>query len=154
MNIKKDFTEKTKEYLKDLRKKINRKNMLNDEIKLLKERQSLNGGINFNELDIKSRPGTKDISDMIISYDTQITSKEVQIDKIDHDIRMYELYSRELDSIEKKILSLRYLENKKKKSFISIAEKVKYSKSSVANMHDEAIEKLAFYIYGEDSIYF
>lgn len=128
--------------------------MLNDEIKLLKERQSLNGGINFNELDIKSRPGTKDISDMIISYDTQITSKEVQIDKIDHDIRMYELYSRELDSIEKKILSLRYLENKKKKSFISIAEKVKYSKSSVANMHDEAIEKLAFYIYGEDSIYF
>lgn len=154
MNIKKDFTEKTKEYLEDLRKKINRKNMLNDEIKLLKERQSLNGGINFSELDIKSRPGTKDISDMIISYDTQITSKEVQIDKIDHDIRMYELYSRELDSIEKKILNLRYLENKKKKSFISIAEKVKYSKSSVANMHDEAIEKLAFYIYGEDSIYF
>lgn len=154
MNIKKDFTEKTKEYLEDLRKKINRKNMLNDEIKLLKERQSLNGGINFSELDIRSQPGTKDISDMIISYDTQITSKEVQIDRIDHDIRMYELYSRELDSIEKKILSLRYLENKKKKSFTSIAEKVKYSKSSVANIHDNAIGKLAFYIYGEDSIYF
>ncbi|WP_270670475.1 hypothetical protein [Paraclostridium bifermentans] len=154
MNIKKDFTEKTKEYLADLRKKINRKNMLNDEIKLLKERQSLNGGINFSELDIRSQPVTKDISDMIISYDTQITSKEVQIDRIDHDIRMYELYSRELDSIEKKILNLRYLENKKKKSFTSIAEKVKYSKSSVANIHDNAIVKLAFYIYGEDSIYF
>lgn len=154
MNIKKDFAEKTKEYLEDLRKKINRKNMISDEIKLLKERQSLNGGINFSELGIRSQPGTKDISDMIISYDTQITSKEVQIDRIDHDIRMYELYSRELDSIEKKILNLRYLENKKKKSFASISEKVKYSKSSVANIHDSAIDKLAFYIYGEDSIYF
>lgn len=153
MNIKKDYIEKTKEYLKDLRKKINKKNMLNDEIKLLKERQSLNGGIDFSELDIKSKPGTKDISDLIITCDTKITSKEAQIDRINHDLRMYELYSRDLESIAKNIIDLRYLENKKLKSFAKIAKEVKYSKSSVANKHDEAIETLAYYIYGETAIY-
>ena len=88
MNIKKDYIEKTKEYLEDLRKKINRKQMLNDEIKILKSRQSLNGGIDLSELDIKSSPGTRDISDLIITCDTKITSTEAQIDRIEHDLRM------------------------------------------------------------------
>lgn len=140
--------------MEDLRKKINRKNMLKDEIKILKSRQRTNGGIDFSELDIKSSPGTKDISDLIITCDTQITLREAQIDNIEHDIRMYELYSRDLKSTESKILNLRYLESKKKKSFATIGEKVKYSRSSVANIHDEAIEKLAFYIYGEVAVYF
>ena len=108
MNIKKDYIEKTKEYLEDLRKKINRKQMLNDEIKILKKRQSL---------------------------------------------RMYELYSRELESIGKDIINLRYLESKKQKSFAKIAKEVKYSRSSVANKHDEAIETLAFYIFGDEAVY-
>lgn len=153
MNIKKDYIEKTKEYLVDLRKKINRKNMLNDEIKILKKRQSLNGGIDLSELDIKSSIGTRDISDLIITCDTKITSKEAQIDKINHDLRMYELYSRDLENIGKDIINLRYLESKKQKSFTKIAKEVKYSRSSVANKHDEAIETLAFYIYGEDAVY-
>lgn len=153
MNIKKDYIEKTKEYLVDLRKKINRKNMLNDEINILKKRQSLNGGIDLSELDIKSSIGTRDISDLIITCDTKITSKEAQIDKINHDLRMYELYSRDLENIGKDIINLRYLESKKQKSFTKIAKEVKYSRSSVANKHDEAIETLAFYIYGEDAVY-
>ncbi|CEN21249.1 hypothetical protein [Paraclostridium sordellii] len=153
MEIRKEYIEKTKEYLKNLRKKINRKKMLNDEIKILKKRQSLNGGIDLSELDIKSSPGTKDISDLIITCDTKITSKEAQIDRIEHDLRMYELYTRELEVIGKDIINLRYLESKKQKSFEKIAKEVKYSKSSVANKHDEAIETLAFYIFGDEAVY-
>ncbi|CEP39630.1 Uncharacterised protein [[Clostridium] sordellii] len=153
MNIRKDYIEKTKDYLKDLRKKINRKAILNEEIKILKSRQKINGGIDFRELDIKSAPSTKDISDLIITCDAQITLREAQIDNIEHDIRMYELYSRDLDVIEKKVLDLRYLESKKRKSFAKIAIDVKYSRSSVAKTHDRAIEKLAFYLYGDEAIY-
>lgn len=153
MNIKKDFIKKTKEYLEDLRKKINRKNMLNDEIKLLKERESLNGGINFNELYIKSRPGTKDISDMIISYDTQITLRESEIDKIDSDLRMFELKSRELNALYKTIINLRYLNSNKKITFDKIAKDIGYSSISIRRKHDDAIDLLAYYIYGEDATY-
>lgn len=153
MNIKKDFTEKTKEYLKDLRKKINRKNMLNDEIKYLKERQSLNGGIDFSELDIKSQPGTKDISDMLISFDTQIIIKESEIDKIDSDLRMFEIKSRELNSTYKNIINLRYLRSNKKISFDKIAKEIGYSSISTRRKHDDAIDLLAYYIYGEDATY-
>ena len=108
MNVKKDYIEKTKEYLIDLRKKINRKNMLKEEIKILKERQRLNGGIDLSELDIKSSPGTRDISDLIITCDTKITMKEAQIDKINHDLNMFDLKSRELNDTYKKILKMRY----------------------------------------------
>ena len=149
MNIKKEYIEKTKEYLKDLRKKINRKNMLNDEIKLLKERQSLNSGIDFSELDIKSKPGTKDISDMIISFDTQIIIKKVEIDKIDHDLRMFELKSRELNSVYIDIIKKRYLEYNKNISFDEIAKNIGYSPISTRRKHDKAIGLLAYYIYGE-----
>ena len=69
-------------------------------------------------------------------------------------MRMYEIYSRELTDTEKNIINLRYLKNKRKnRSFEYIAEKLKYSKSQVARIHDEAIEKLAFYIYGEEATY-
>ncbi|CEN21292.1 hypothetical protein [Paraclostridium sordellii] len=152
MEIKKEYIEKTKGYLKDLRKKINRKSILIQEIKILKSRQKINGGIDFRELDIKSAPGTKDISDLIITCDAQITLREAQIDSIDHDLRMYEIYSRELDVVEKQILDLRYLENKKRQSFEKISVEVKYSRSSVAVKHDNAIEKLAFYLYGDEAI--
>lgn len=153
MNIKKDYIEKTKEYLKYLRRKINRKDMLNDEIKILKSRQTTDGGINFSELDIKSSARTKDISDLIITCDAQITLREAQIDRIEHDIRMYELYSRDLEELEKRIIDLRYLKNKKRKSFTKISIEVKYSRSSVAKIHDKAIEKLAFYLFGDEALY-
>ena len=63
MNIKEEYIDKTKEYLSDLRKKIDKKEilkdkkeMLIDELKILKSRQKLNGGISFeHELGIKSR---------------------------------------------------------------------------------------------------
>ena len=153
MNIKKDYIEKTKEYLIDLRKKINRKNMLKEEIKILKERQSLNNGIDLSQLGIKSSSSTKDISDLIVTCDTKITIKETEIDKIDHDLRMYELYSRELEEETKKIIDLRYLENKKLKAFTKIAKEVKFGKSTVATKHDEGIEMLAFYIFGDIAVY-
>ena len=55
MNIKDEYIDKTKIYLKDLRKKIDKKAMLEDEIQLLKSTQGINLSINFeNELGIKS----------------------------------------------------------------------------------------------------
>lgn len=152
LNIKKDYIEKTKEYLKNLRVKLTKKDMLKDEIEILKERQSLNDGIEYG-CSIQNS-SYKSIADLIESYDTQITHREAQIDKIDFSMRMYEIYSRELTDTEKNIINLRYLKNKRKnRSFEYIAEKLKYSKSQVARIHDEAIEKLAFYIYGEEATY-
>ena len=42
MNIKDEYIDKTKIYLKDLRKKIDKKAMLEDEIQLLKSTQGIN----------------------------------------------------------------------------------------------------------------
>lgn len=127
--------------------------MLNDEIKLLKERQSLNGGIDFSELGIKSKPGTKDISDMIISFDTQIIIKEAEIDKIDNDLRIFELKSRELNSIYINIIKKRYLEYNKNISFDKMAKYICYSPISIRRKHNEAIDLLAYYIYGDEATY-
>ena len=41
MNIKEEYIEKTKTYLKDLRKKIDKRAMLQDEIQLLKSTQGM-----------------------------------------------------------------------------------------------------------------
>lgn len=151
MNIKKDYINKTKEYLKDLRMKLTKKEMLQLEVDILRERQS----IESNEMIIgsKSSRSYNGIEDLIISFDSQITCKEAQVDRIDHFIRMYELYSRSLGSVEKKVINLRYLESEKTISFVTIAKKLSYSKSTIANIHDETIEKLAFYIYGDEATY-
>ena len=45
MNIKEEYIDKTKIYLKDLRKKLDKKNMLEDEIQLLKSTQGINFSI-------------------------------------------------------------------------------------------------------------
>lgn len=127
--------------------------MLNDEIKILKKRQSLNGGIDLSELSIRGQPGTKDISDMIISYDTQITIKEVEIDKIDEDLSMFELKSRELNNIYKTIIKMRYLESNSKISFDKISREIGYSSISTRRKHDDAIDLLAYYVYGEEATY-
>lgn len=153
MNIKKDYIEKTKNYLLDLRMKLTKKEMLEEEIKILKKRQTLNGGIDFSELGFKAKKSNTCIDDLIITTDTKITNKEAQIDRINHDIRMFELYSRGLEKEEKRILELRYLKTNKKKSFSRIATDINYSKSTVADVHDKAVEKLSYYIFGEHATY-
>ena len=75
------------------------------------------------------------------------------MERINHYLRMFELYSRELKEIEKKIIDIRYLAKTKNNSFRYIAKKVNYTKSYVARMHDNAICDLAYYIFGEDAIY-
>lgn len=152
MNIKKDYIEKTKQYLKDLRMKLTKKEMLQLEVDILKERQSIESKDVF-ESGIKGTTSYRGIEDLIISYDSQITCKEAQVDRIEHFIRMYELYSRSLGSVEKKVINLRYLESEKTISFVTIAKRLSYSKSTIANIHDETIEKLAFYIYGDEATY-
>ncbi|MCR8744351.1 hypothetical protein [Romboutsia lituseburensis] len=152
MNIKKDYIEKTKKYLEDLRMKLTRKENLQIEIEMLKERQRIEGGMDFNDI-LRTGTSYRGIEDLIITYDSQITCKQAESERIDHYLRMYELYSRSLSSFDKKILKLRYLESEKKISFVNIAKKLSYSKSAIANIHDEAIEKLAFYIYGDAATY-
>ena len=152
MNIKKEYIEKTKEYLEDLRKRITRKENLQIEIEMLMERQRIEGGISFGD-GIKSKGSYRGIEDLIITYDAQITNKKSESERIDHHLRMYEVYSRSLSNFDKNVLNLRYLESDKKISFVNIAKKLSYSKSAIANIHDDAIETLAFYVYGEDATY-
>lgn len=152
MNIKKDYIDKTKDYLIALRLKLTKREMLNDEIDILEERESLNSGYEYGE-GLSTGVSYRGIEDLIISYDAQITSKKAQIDKIDFSVRMYELYSRELNDTEKEILDLRYLKNKHKLSFEKISNDLKYSRSNIARIHDEAIEKLAYYVFGEEATY-
>lgn len=181
MNIKDEYIDKTKDYISDLRKKIDKKAMLKDEIKILKYdiqtlkneikilklRQKVNNGINFeNELGIRSNAGVKGIDDLIITTEAQICCKEAlienketkienkgnEIERIKQDIRMFELYTRELNDIEKEIIKARYF-NKSKNSFRDISKKVNYAKSYVARIHDSAIKELAYFIFGEDAIY-
>lgn len=153
LNIKKSYINKTKEYLEDLRMKTIKKEILEEEIEILTKKQSLNEEINFNEIGFKSSRSYKGIDDLIVTVETQITSKQAQIEKINHDLRMYNLYSRELTQIEKEILNLRYLSSPKKTSFERISTILKYSKSQVARMHDDTIEKLAFYTFGVEATY-
>ena len=154
MNIKEEYIDKTKIYLKDLRKKLDKKNMLEDEIQLLKSTQGINFSISFeNELGIKSKNGYKGIDDLIVTTDSKICCLQAQVERINHYIRMFELYSRELKEIEKNIIEIRYLTKTKNNSFRDIAKKVNYTKSYVARIHDNAICDLAYYIFGEDAIY-
>lgn len=153
LNIKKSYINKTKEYLEDLRMKITKSEILEDEIEILDKKQSLNDEISFNQIGFKSRPSYKGIDDLIVTIETQISSKEAQIERINHDLRMYELYSRELTETEKEILKLRYFNNTKKNSFERISTILKYSRSQVAKIHDEGIEKLAFYVFGSEATY-
>lgn len=153
LNIKKSYINKTKEYLEDLRMELSKKQILLEEIKLLIKNQRVNESINFSEIGFKSCKAYHGIDDLLITIDTQKTLKEAQIDRIEHNIRMYELYSRDLTKLEKKIISMRYLESNHKKSFREIAEILSFSKSAIAKKHDRSIEKLAFYIYGEDAKY-
>ncbi len=168
MNIKEEYIDKTKEYLSDLRKKIDKKEilkdkkeMLIDELKILKSRQKLNGGISFeHELGIKSSTGAKGIDDLIVTLDSQICCVEAQIENIDsqikrieRDIKMYELYTRVLESTETEIIKIRYLARKSNSSFRDISKKIRYSKSHVVRMHDNAIKELAYYIFGEIATY-
>ena len=155
MNIKEEYIEKTKTYLKDLRKKIDKRAMLQDEIQLLKSTQGINLSINFEyELGIKSSKGNyKGIDDLIVTTDSKICCLQAQVERINHHERMFELYSRELKEIEKKIIDIRYLSKTKHNSFRDIAKKVNYTKSYVARIHDNAIRDLAYYIFGEDAIY-
>ena len=155
MNIKEEYIQKTKEYLGDLRKKIDKKYMLEDEINLLKATQGINFSINFeNELGIKSSKSSyKGIDDLIVTTDSKICCLQAQVERINHYERMFELYSRELKEIEKKIIYIRYLTKTKGNSFREISKKVNYTKSYVARMHDNAIRDLAYYIFGEEAIY-
>ena len=152
MNIKKDYIEKTKKYLIDLRKKITRKENLQVEIDMLKERQRIEGGMDYTD-GLRSGVSYRGIDDLIITYDAKITCKQAESERIDHSLRMYELYSRSLSNFDKKILNIRYLENDKQISFVNIAKKLSYSKSAIAKIHDEAIENLAYYIFGEEATY-
>ncbi|WP_373599439.1 hypothetical protein [Paraclostridium bifermentans] len=134
--------------------KKDRRDTLEKEIKLLKNRQKVENDLDLRELQIKSSPGTWDIGDLIVTCDTKILMKEVEINKIDDDIEIYNLYLNNLEDIETKIIDLRYFSKKKRRTFIAIAENIKFSKSTVKDKHDEAIEKLAFYKYGEKAMYF
>lgn len=182
MNIKEEYVDKTKEYLNDLRKKIDKKEMLSDkkemlkeetktlknELKILKSRQKINNGISFeHELGIKSSAGAKGIDDLIVTLDAQICCLEArientydqiekierEIEKIEREIKMYNLYIRALKGTEKEIIKLRYFEREGDSSFRNISKKIKYSKSYVARMHDNAIKELAYYIFGEKATY-
>ncbi len=105
MNIKDEYIDKTKIYLKDLRKKLDKKAMLEEEIQLLKSTQGINLSINFeNELGIKSKSSYKGIDDLIVTTDSKICCLQAQVERINHYVRMFELYSRELKEIEKKKL--------------------------------------------------
>ena len=158
MNIRNEYIEKTKEYLKLLRTKKFRKNMLEKEIAILKRRQSIDDGIDLSKLGFKSRPADKGIDDLIISCDTKICMREAEIDQIIEDEFMYSLYSSDLDQETQDIIKIRYFDKNENKysnlnSFSFIAKKIGYSPSSVIRKHDEAIEELAYYIHGEDSVY-
>lgn len=182
MNIKEEYIDKTKDYLCDLRKKIDKKEMLKDkkemlkediktikdELKILKSRQKINDGISFeHELGIKSNAGAKGIDDLIVTLDSQICCLQAQIEniagqienidrdteKIDREIKMYDLYTRVLKATEKEIIKIRYLANKSNSSFRDIAKKIRYSKSHVVRIHDNAIKELAYYIFGEIATY-
>lgn len=182
MNIKEEYINKTKEYLGNLRKKIDKKEILKDkkeilkeeirtlkdELKILKSRQKINDGISFeNELGIKSNVGAKGIDDLIVTLDTQICCLEAQIEniygqikkieidteKIDREIKMYDLYIKGLKGTEKEIIKIRYLAKKGNSSFRDISKKIRYSKSHVVRIHDNAIKELTYYIFGEMATY-
>ena len=91
MNIKEEYIEKTKTYLKDLRKKIDKRAMLQDEIQLLKSTQGINLSINFEyELGIKSSKGNyKGIDDLIVTTDSKICCLQAQVERINHHERMF-----------------------------------------------------------------
>lgn len=154
MNIKDEYIEKTKIYLSDLRKKIDKKSMLEDEIQLLKSTEDVNFSISFiNELGLKSKGSYKGIDDLIVTMDSKICCLQAQVERINQYIRMFEIHSRGLRDIEKKIIELRYLTKTNKNSFRDISKKVNYTKSYVARMHDNAIRDLAYYIFGEEALY-
>ncbi|HFL3558421.1 TPA: hypothetical protein ACG3PI_003463 [Clostridioides difficile] len=140
---------KTKKLLENLSRDFRRKKALEDEIELLKK-NSYVGNVNFNELGIKGNYGNKTIDDLIAKDEEQILINECAILHIDKKIQEIEVFLKRLSPSEYEILQLRYFTNKRDEMiFNRIAELTNFSTTTVKRKYNSAIEKIAFYKFGE-----
>lgn len=149
MDVKKEYIQKIKKYLEIIRLKKKRKDTLQKEINLLKKRQKTESDLDLRELQIKSSPGTWDIGDLIVSCETKILMREMDIKRIDDDLEEYNLKLNDLeDDIDKKIIELRYFK-KPTPTFEEMADELNYSANSISDRHKKALELLTYIKYGD-----
>ena len=95
----------------------------------------------------------KGIEDLVVTEQTKICMKRTQVDVFEKEERFLNIYLNKLNEEEKEIIELRYLnENKKIETYDTIAKKIKVSESTVRRKHKAAIENIAFYKFGDESI--
>lgn len=149
MNIKKEYRKKTIEYLEDISEKIFSKESILEEIELLKEHVNAYKDRDFT-FSINSKHEYKTIDDLIITEETKLCVKETELDQVLKDERYLNIYLSRLNQEYRRIIEIRYLENNEKlNSFENIGEEMNISESTARRKHNLAIDKIAFYKYGE-----
>lgn len=150
--VKKEYMDKVKEILKKLGKKHRKLNILKKEIAVLKSRE-IYKEIDFKELGFKTHKSTKGIDDIVITIENEIFNKESEIEYIEKKISLLKLYLDELAEEEQEIIRMTYFYNwSRKDSLVEMAFKMHCHKDTIYYKRENAIQKLAEMMYGEEAL--
>ena len=143
MKIKKEYIEKTIEYLELIHENINAKDSLIEEITLIKQHIDAYGDRDY---DVSTGCGYKTIADLVVTEETKLCIKETQLDRMIRE----ENFLFKLSNEHKEVIELRYLgKGEKLKTYDYIAKKMKLSEATVRRKHSAAIKLISYYKFGE-----
>lgn len=152
MNIKKEYIDKTRDYLKKLDEKLNSIDSIKLEIEDLRRQDK------YQDLDIsKAVFGMKSsyngIDDLKIYAEEQIYIKETEIEYINKKYEEVEVFLSRLELNEKLIIELRYFKKKNDNTrykLTDIAREINYSVATVKRIEKKVIEKIAVFKFGKE----
>ena len=154
MKIKLEYRKKTREYITNLVNKKNSIDLIEKEIKDLKNQEKYQE-IDFESLGFKGKGDYKDLSDLVIYLNEQVFIKEAEIDHINNKYSDLELFLSKLKESERKVIEYKYIKTKRdntKYKLHEMARELCYSITSIKRIDISAVDKIAYMKYKEEAI--
>lgn len=151
MNIRKEYINKAIEYLKNINNNMQVKECLKNEIKLLREHIDAYSDRDYSF--ISGRHEYKGIEDLVIKEETKLCMKETQLDQIEKDEKIINIYLSRLNEEFREVIEIRYLNNKEKiNSFEKVSKEMNLSEATIRRKHRDAIKKITYFKYGTECV--
>ena len=148
LKIKKEYINKTIEYLEEIHENVNLKDSLTEEIALIKKHIDAYGDREYGHI---TGCEYKTIADLIVTEETKLCMKEAQLDGILGEERYLSIYLSKLNADHREVIELRYLQKSEKvNTYDYIAKKMKLSESTATRKHTAAIKLITYFKYGEE----
>ncbi len=152
LKIKSEYRKKAKRYLIELLDVYSRKELVLEDLNDIYDTM---GGIDYSSDRVSSSSNGSSTENRISNKENEIKYLKEEIKRLDKKINRFEKMKNKLTPIQSQVIEYKYLKKKEDNKFYSyqdINDKTNYSVARLKQVHKDALDRIAYQLYGERSL--